>query len=152
MVQEELSSSFGRDDGVGSHEVCLLGHEVNDVHDHVIAVSIQEFAGKIDTHDVPRHVRNGHRVKFTVGFMPRRLRATAQIASLCVQANLPAKTGPPVASRNQFEGFEPSGMSCNARVMMLLDDPSPKVFVFWDVDLATKEKDMIFEGPFGTSN
>ena len=98
MIQEESSSSFGQDDGVGSHKVCLLGPKVDNVHDRVVAMGTWEFADKVDAHNVPRRIRNGHRVQFTVRFVSRRLHATAQIASLCVQTNLPAQTGPPVAS------------------------------------------------------
>ena len=75
-------------------------------------------------------------MQFAVRFMPQRLRATAQIASLCVETDFPAQTGPPVASQNQFKSFESPRMSHDMRVAMLLDNPSPKVFVFWDVDLA----------------
>ena len=115
-------------------------------------MGIREFADKIDAHDVPRHVWNGHQVQFAVRFVSRRLRATAQIASLCVQTTLPAQTGPPVASQNQFEGFEPPRMYCDPGVVMLLINPSPKVFVFGDVDLAAKEEEEVFEGPFCASN
>ena len=43
-------------------------------------------------------------------------------------------------------------MSHDPRVVMLLDNPSLKVFVFGDVDLAMKEEEVIFEGPFHASN
>ena len=95
VVKEQSRCALGRYDGVGSHEVHL---QVNDIHDRIVAMSIQEFADKIDAHNVPRRVRNGHRVKFTVEFVSQRLCATAQIASLCVQTNLSAKARPPVAS------------------------------------------------------
>ena len=98
------------------------------------------------------HVWNGHQVKFAVGFMPRRFRATAQIASLRVQTDFPAKAGPPVAPQNQFEGFESPRMPCDARVVVLLNDSLSKILIFWDIDLATEEEEMIFEGPFRTSN
>ena len=77
---------------------------------------------------------------------------TAQIASLCVQTNLPAQARPPVALRNQFEGFEPPRMSCDVQVVMLLDAQPSKVFVLWDIDLAVKEEEEVFEGSFRTSN
>ena len=43
-------------------------------------------------------------------------------------------------------------MPRDTRVVMLLDNPSPKVFVFGDVDLAAKEEEEVFKGPFCTSN
>ena len=152
VVQEESCCTLGRDDGVGCHEVCLLGPEVDYVHDHVVAMGIREFADKVDAYDVPRHVQNGHWVKFAIGSMPQRLCVTAQIASLRVQTDFPAKAGPPVASRNQFEGFELPQVSRDARIVMLLNNLSPKVFVFGDVDLAAKEEEVVFEGPFCTLN
>ena len=152
VVQEESSSSFGRDDGVGSHKVCLLGPEVNDVHDHIIAVGTQEFANEVDAHNVQRRIWNGHQVKFTIGFMPQRLRATTQIASLRVQTDFPAKAGPPVASRNQFEGFELPWVSHDTQIVVLLNNAPSKVFVFRDIDLAVKEEEVVFKGPLCTSN
>ena len=38
-------------------------------------------------------------------------------------------------------------MPHDTRVMMLLDNPSPKVFVFGDIDLVVKEEEVVFEGP-----
>ena len=77
---------------------------------------------------------------------------TAQIAGLCVQTNLPAKTRPPVASQNQFEGFELPRMSCNVRVVVLLNDLLLKILIFQYIDFAVKEEKVVFEGPFCTSN
>ena len=152
VVEEELRCTLGRDDGVGCHEMCLLCCEVDDVHDHVVTVGIREFADEVDAHNVPRHVRNGHQVQFAVWFVSRRLHVTAQITSLRVQTNLPAEARPPVAPRNQFEGFESPRMPCDARVVVLLDDSLSKILIFQDIDLAMKEKDMVFKGPFCTLN
>ena len=91
-------------------------------------------------------------MQFAVRFMPQRLRATAQIASLCVQTNLPAKAGLPVASRNPFKGFESHRMPCDMRVVMLLDDSPSKVLIFRDIDLAVKEEVVVLKGPFCASN
>ena len=93
VIKEQSCCALGRYDGVGSHEMRLLCREVNDIHDCIVAVGTQEFADEVNTYDVPRRVRDGHRVQFAVRFVPRRLRATAQIASLRVQTDFPAKAG-----------------------------------------------------------
>ena len=43
-------------------------------------------------------------------------------------------------------------MSCDARVVVLLDDSPSKILVFRDIDLAMEEEVVVFEGPFCTSN
>ena len=82
---------------MGCHEVCLLGPEVDYIHDCVIAVGIWEFADKVNAHYVPRSIRDGDWMKFAIKLVSQRLCATAQITGLCVETNLPAKTRPPVA-------------------------------------------------------
>ena len=74
------------------------------------------------------------------------------MASLRVQTNFPAQAGPPVASRNQFEGFEPPRMSRDVRVMVLLNDSPLKILIFRDIDLATEEEEVFFEGQLCTLN
>ena len=135
-----------------SHKVRLLGRKVDNVHDRVIAMGTREFANEVDAYNVPRRVQNGHQVQFAVRFVSRGLRATSTDCKSSCTNHLPAQTGPPVALRNQFEGFELPRMSHDARVVMLLDNPSPKVFVFGDIDLAAKEEVVVFEGPFCASN
>ena len=69
VVQEESRCTLSRDNGVGSHKVRLLGREVDDVHDRVVAVGTWEFTNEIDTYNVPRCVWDGHRVQFAVWFV-----------------------------------------------------------------------------------
>ena len=45
-----------------------------------------------------------------------------------------------------------SRMSRDAQIIMLLDDSLSKVFVFRDIVFAVEEEDMVFKGPFCTSN
>ena len=114
----------------------LVYCKIDDVHDRVLAVGLGEFADEVDTDDVPRCVGNGQGVKFAVGFMARRLGATAQIAGLGIKTYMSAQARPPIVARNQFEGLEPSRVSRDARIVMLLENPTSKVFVVRDIDLA----------------
>ena len=78
VVKEQSRCALGRYDGVGSHEVRLLGCKVNDIHDRVITVGVRKFTDEVDTYDVPRCIWDRDQMKFAIGIVSRRLRVTAQ--------------------------------------------------------------------------
>jgi hypothetical protein len=56
-------------------------------------------------------------------------------------------SGPPEFSRNNFIGLPSSRMSCGDVVVVLFDNVSSKVIVFWNVDMSVVEDKSVFEVP-----
>jgi hypothetical protein len=48
--------------------------------------------------------------------------------------------GPPVIVGYELEGLEVVCMSGDARIVVLLDDTTPQVFVFGDIDLTAEHE------------
>src|SRR3981189_1140616 len=66
------------------------------------------------------------------------LGSAAKTGGLDVLTYVAGHLGPPVVERNQFEGFELTGVARDVRVMVLLDDPSAKLAVLWNINLSSK--------------
>src|SRR3979490_1341004 len=66
------------------------------------------------------------------------LSLAAKIAGLDVLTYVAGHLWPPVVASDQFEGFEPTWVSSDVRVVVLLDDPSAKLAVLWNVNLSSK--------------
>jgi hypothetical protein len=62
----------------------------------------------------------------------------AKIAGLDVLTYIARHLWPPVVAGNQFEGFEPTWVTSDVSVMVLLDYPSAKLAVLWNINLSTK--------------
>jgi hypothetical protein len=62
----------------------------------------------------------------------------AEIAGFDVLTDVARHLWPPVVASDQFEGFEPTWVASDVRVMVLLDNPSLKLMVLWDVNLSSK--------------
>src|SRR3981189_575124 len=67
------------------------------------------------------------------------LSSAAKIAGLDVLTYVAGHLWPPVVASDQFEGFEPTWVARDVRVVVLLDDPSVKLVVFWNVNLPSKQ-------------
>src|SRR3979490_2116501 len=67
------------------------------------------------------------------------LSLAAKIAGLDVLTYVAGHLWPPVVASDQFEGFEPTWVASDVRVVVLLDDPSAKLAVFWNVNLPSKQ-------------
>src|SRR3981189_3928416 len=67
------------------------------------------------------------------------LSSAAKIAGLDVLTYVAGHLWPPVVARDQFQGFETTWVACDVSVMMLLDNPSAKLAVFWNVNLPSKQ-------------
>src|SRR3979490_780621 len=66
------------------------------------------------------------------------LSSTAQIAGLDILTYVAGHLRPPVVASDQFEGFEPTWVSGDVRVVVLLDYPSAKLAVLRHVNLSSK--------------
>src|SRR3979490_2698742 len=66
------------------------------------------------------------------------LSSAAKIAGLDVLTYVARHLWPPVVASNQFKCFETTWVACDVSVMMLLDDPSAKLVVLRNVNLASK--------------
>src|SRR3981189_3107406 len=67
------------------------------------------------------------------------LSSAAKIAGLDVLTDVARHLWPPVVASDQFEGFEPTRVASDVRVVVLFDDPSAKLAVFWNVNLPSKQ-------------
>src|SRR3981189_108656 len=63
------------------------------------------------------------------------LSSAAKIAGLDVLTYVAGHLWPPVIAGDQFEGFEPTWVACDVRVVVLLDYPLAKLAVFRHVNL-----------------
>jgi hypothetical protein len=64
----------------------------------------------------------------------------AQVTVFNIDADVAGHLGPPVIAGYELEGLEAACMSGNARIMVLLDDTTPQVFVFGDIDLTVEHE------------
>jgi hypothetical protein len=56
-------------------------------------------------------------------------------------------SGPPELSRDNFIGLPSSQMSCGDVIMVLFDNISSEVIIFWDIDVSVMKDESIFEVP-----
>jgi hypothetical protein len=66
------------------------------------------------------------------------LGSAAEIAGFDVLTDVARHLWPPVVASNQFKGFELTWVASDVRVMVLLDNLSPKLAVLWNVNLSSK--------------
>jgi hypothetical protein len=59
---------------------------------------------------------------------------------LNVDADVAGHLGPPVVAEYELESLEAACMSGNAHIVVLLDDTSPQVSVFGDIDLTAEHE------------
>src|SRR3979490_3336999 len=67
------------------------------------------------------------------------LSSAAKIASLDILTYVAGHLWPPVIASDQFEGFEPTQVASDVRVVVLLDNPSVKLAVLWNINLSSKQ-------------
>src|SRR3981189_3860602 len=67
------------------------------------------------------------------------LSLAAKIAGLDILTYVAGYLWPPVVASDQFEGFEPTWVARDVRVVVLLDDPSAKLTVLWNINLSLKQ-------------
>jgi hypothetical protein len=64
----------------------------------------------------------------------------AQITVLNVDADVAGHLGPPVVAGYEFKGLEVACMSGDACIVVLLDNMTPQVSVFEDIDLTAEHE------------
>jgi hypothetical protein len=62
----------------------------------------------------------------------------AQITGLDIDTDVAGHLGPPVVVGYKLEGLEVTCMSSDVHIMVLLDDMTPQVSVFGDMDLTAE--------------
>jgi hypothetical protein len=67
------------------------------------------------------------------------LSLAAKIAGLDVLTYVATHLRPPVVARDQFQCFETTWVARDVRVVVLLDDPSVKLVVLWNINLPSKQ-------------
>ena len=75
------------------------------------------------------------------------LGSDAHVTGSSVLTNEPRHLWPPVVSRNQFQSLEPSWVSSNEGVMVLLYNAPAEIFVIRNIDLASENKQTIVVRP-----
>src|SRR3981189_3124966 len=78
------------------------------------------------------------------------LRSTAEVTGLDILTYVARHLWPPVVASDQFEGFEPTRVASDVRVVVLLDDPSVKLAVLWNVNLSSKQHQPLRLRPLST--
>jgi hypothetical protein len=68
-------------------------------------------------------------------------------ATVDIVMNKLRHSGPPEFSRNNFVGLPSSWMTCGNVVMVLFDNVSSKVVVFWNIDMSVVKDKSVFEVP-----
>jgi hypothetical protein len=59
---------------------------------------------------------------------------------LHIDADVAGHLGPPVIAGYELEGLEAACMSCDARIVVLLNDTTPQVSVIRDIDLTAEHE------------
>ena len=67
------------------------------------------------------------------------LSSATKITGLDVLTYVAGHLWPPVVASNQFEGFEPTWVASDVCVVVLLDNPSVKLTVLWNINLPSKK-------------
>jgi hypothetical protein len=79
-------------------------------------------------------------VELTDRLLTLHLRPLAQITGVDICADVAGHLGPPVVTGYELEGLEVAYMSSDAHIVVLLDDTTPQVSVFGDIDLTTEHE------------
>jgi hypothetical protein len=67
------------------------------------------------------------------------LSSAAKITGFDVLTNIARHLWPPVVVSNQFKSFKSTWVASNVSVVVLLDNPSAKLAVLWNVNLSSKQ-------------
>jgi hypothetical protein len=67
------------------------------------------------------------------------LSSTAEVTSFDVLTNVAGQLWPPIVARDQFQCFETTWVARDVSVVVLLNNPSAKLAVLWDIDLPLKQ-------------
>jgi hypothetical protein len=67
-------------------------------------------------------------------------RPVTQITGLDIDADVMGHLGPPVVVGYELEGLEAACMSCDARIVVLLNDTTSQVSVIGDIDLTMEHE------------
>src|SRR3979490_3329590 len=78
------------------------------------------------------------------------LSSAAKIAGLDVLTYVVRHLRPPVVTHDQFQCFETTWVARDVSVMMLLDNPSVKLAVLWNVHLPSKQHQPLRLRPLST--
>src|SRR3979490_2096322 len=78
------------------------------------------------------------------------LSSAAKIAGLDVLTYVARHLWPPMVARDQFQCFETTWVARDVSVMMLLDNPSAKLAVLWNIHLSSKHHQPLRLRPLGT--
>jgi hypothetical protein len=95
---------------------------------------------KVNADGVPWCLRCLRRVELTDRSSTLYFSPVAQVTVLHIDADVAGHLGPPVIVGYKLEGLEAACMSSEARIMVLLDNTTPQVFVFGDIDLTTEHE------------
>jgi hypothetical protein len=103
-------------------------------------MGLWQFDYEVDADHVPWCLRCLRGVELTDRSSMLYFRPVTQIAGLDIDADVTGHLGPPVVAGDELEGLEAACMSCDARIVVLLDDTTPQVSVTGDIDLTTEHE------------
>src|ERR1700675_396483 len=152
FVEEKVSSTLRGNVRSRGDEVDSFAEGVHYYHDRVVPMCFRKLDNEVYADRVPSCCRSCRRMEFSERFVALDLGPAAEIARLRVESNVPRHLGPPVAPGDEFEGLPPSGVTGNAGIVMLLDDPPSEVTIIRYVDLTSEEKKSVRPFPPGTAN
>src|ERR1700675_1090184 len=140
------------DVGGRRNEMCPFPEGVNNIHYCIITMGVGEFHYEVDADGVPAISWSGGGVKFTEGFGALNFCPGGEGAGFWVEPDVAGHLGPPVASRDEFEGLPSTGVTSDAGVVMLFHDPASEIGVVWYVDLSLVKEEAVVLYPFCTAD
>src|SRR6202795_3609464 len=152
FVEEKVSSTLRGNVRSRGDEVDSFAEGVHYYHDRIVPVCFRKLDNEIYADRVPSCCRSCRQMEFSERFVASDLGPAAEIARLRVESNVPRHLGPPVAPGDEFEGLPPSGVTGNAGIVMLLDDPASEVTIIRYIDLTSEEQKSVGLYAFGTAN
>ena len=91
-------------------EVALFSHRVDYDHNGILPIGLWEFSYKIDANSVPGHIWDWEGVKFSKGWRANGFSPKTHDTGRDIFAYIPGHLWSPIVSRDQFQGFPPSGV------------------------------------------
>src|ERR1700675_3748391 len=152
FVEEKVSSTLRGNIRSRGDEVDSFAEGVHYYHDRIVPMCFRKLDNEVYANRVPSCCRSCCRMEFSERLVALDLGPAAEVARLGVESNVPRHLGPPVASGDEFGGFPSSGVTSDAGIVMLLDDPASEVTVIRYIDLTSEEQKSVGLYPLGTAN
>src|ERR1700761_4364068 len=129
----------------------MLTQHVNDNHYRIVSVGLRELHNKIHGDGLPALGGNLRGVEFTDQELPERLPPAAEVTCGDVPADMAGHLRPPVIPRHQLQRLEPTGMTGDPGVVVLLEDAPAEILVPGNNDFTSEVQEPTLGVPLGAS-